>query len=93
MTGKPSLAARVEDLVTRELTRIKDPERRLLAAHELAEALPALGGTVRALRADAIRTYRRTDDRRTWASIGDLLGVSHQRAEQMSRTTIEDAIR
>jgi DNA-directed RNA polymerase sigma subunit (sigma70/sigma32) len=91
--AKPSLAERVDALVSAELTKIKDPTARALAANELAEALPAIGGTVRAMRADAIRTLRRQTPPPTWDAIGTILGVTRQRAEQLARTTLEEAMR
>jgi len=88
-----TLTDRVDALVARELSRIKNPERRARAAHELAESWPGIGGTIRVVRADAIRALKKDGDGRTWEAIGTLLGVTKQRAEQLSRVSLEDAIR
>ncbi len=89
----PSLAERVDRLVAEALARIEDPTARARAAHELAEALPAIGSTVRAARADAIRALRRGAPPKTWEAIGNELGVTRQRAEQLAKPTLEEAMR
>lgn len=86
------IAARVDELVTRELTKITDPAKRAVAAHELAEALSSTRATVSAIRGGAIRDLRRDGGSRTWDAIGELLGVTRQRAEQLARPTIEEAL-
>lgn len=94
--AKPSastlrLVRALERAVMAELGKGKRPATRARNAHELLEALPAVSATVRALQADSIRAMR--DEGMTWAQIGAELGVGSQRAQQLARVTLEEALR
>lgn len=60
-----------------------DPIERLRALHELAADAEELPRGIREARADAVLELRAQG--KTWRAIGDLLGVSTQRAEQLAR--------
>lgn len=64
---------------------VDDPRERLrrlrVVRSEIGELEEQVGRMIRS----AIREIRETDPLATWQQIGDLLGVSLQRAEQLSR--------
>lgn len=70
-----------------ELLAIGEPLARIRAIDETIETLAGTTSRLRKLKAQAIRDLRENgeDRRRTWAEVGALLGVSEQRAEQLSR--------
>lgn len=69
-----------------QLLAIGEPLARIRAIDEAAEALEDAGAELRRMKGQAIRDLRgEGKDRRTWEAIGKLLGVSAQRAEQLSR--------
>lgn len=59
--------------------------RLLLAATELEASHLDFASTLRDVKRNAILELRKLDDGPTWNEIGDLLGVSGARAEQLSR--------
>ena len=79
-TKKLSIEARVDRALA-----VADPSRRLRLLAEIHAETMALGLTLRARKRDAILELRSFPDRKTWEEIGELLGVSAQRAEQLSR--------
>lgn len=70
-----------------ELLAIGEPLDRIRAIDEAIETIAGTTSRLRKLKAQAIRDLRENgeDRRRTWAEVGALLGVSEQRAEQLSR--------
>lgn len=82
------LAREAELRLTRGLLR-HPPMVRARVAHELVEHVAALGATIRAIRSDAIRALRTED--LTWPQIGEILGVTPQRAQQLAAPTITEA--
>lgn len=77
----PTAATRLEKL-SAGIGRIVAPSRRLEAANALLDAVPSFAGELRAIRAGAIRELK--EGGLTWAAIGEELGVSPQRAQQMA---------
>jgi len=70
----------------RDLEQIAEPLARLEAIEKAGVELESMGADLRRLKGQAIRDLRGDGEtRRTWAEVGDLLGVSAQRAEQLSR--------
>lgn len=75
----------LEDLLE-DVVHVDDPVERLRKIRELELGTSSLGEELRAYKREAILELRRLDPPRTWPEIGELLGVSAQRAEQLSRT-------
>lgn len=75
-----TIEARVDRAVA-----VADPASRLRLLAEIHAETMALGRELRARKREAILELRSYPDRKTWEEIGDLLGVSQQRAEQLSR--------
>lgn len=64
-----------------------NPLARLRALRELRLAADELDDAVADEVGRALRAARELDPRPTWVELGEILGVSPQRAEQLSRTT------
>lgn len=77
------------DRLARQLAEISDPRRRLahLAEHGnwITRHLADLEAAYVALRREVIELARNTDPPLTWREIGEILGVTPQRAESMSK--------
>lgn len=70
----------------RDLEKIAEPLARLEAIDKAGAELEHAGAELRRLKGRAIRQLRgEGESRRTWAEVGELIGVSAQRAEQLSR--------
>lgn len=80
-TTKHDLEALLVDVV-----HVQDPAARLRKIRELRDAVSSLDAELRAATRDAILELRSFEPPKTWPEIGELLGVSAQRAEQLSRT-------
>lgn len=79
------LTDRIAALVAAELDRIPEPAQRAQAAHHLLTNLePAIITPAAAARTAAITELRHAGT--TWKTIGDLLGVTKQRAAQLGAT-------
>jgi hypothetical protein len=63
----------------------EDPAKRLLRLRGLQADLDSIDETVRGYVRDAIRELRSTTPAATWSEIGEILGVTAARAEQLSR--------
>lgn len=68
-----------------DLARIDDPLERLAALARAREDVDAIETRYVAARRRAILEARELDSRPTWREIGEIFGVSAQRAEMMSR--------
>lgn len=68
------------------LELISDPLDRLRALRLYREWLSGLDNQLGDLARSTITEARSAEPRPTWAQLGELLGVSGQRAEQLSRT-------
>ena len=75
---QPNPSARLTAAVTE-----KDPVSRLRLLEAIQAETAGLSESLRSARRDAIQELRSADA--TWREIGDILGVSAQRAEQLSR--------
>lgn len=64
---------------------VDDPRERLRRLATIEEGLEDLRGRIRRVRRNAILEIRSREPLCTWTEIGELLGVSGQRAEQISR--------
>lgn len=85
MKVKPTIDVYLEGLLV-DVVRVHDPADRLRKIRELRSGVSKLDAELRGATRDAILELRHLAPPMTWAEIGDLLGVSHQRAEQLSRT-------
>lgn len=63
----------------------EDPRTRLEFLAELTERTDEVRSEIRTIRRDLVRELRRDGEGFQWSEIGILLGVSAQRAEQLSR--------
>lgn len=87
----PDAASTLARLIT-AATKPKDPLYRVGTATELIEELNACLATARAVRGDALRAAHE-EAGVTWEELGELLGVSGQRAHQLSKPSITEAIK
>lgn len=72
--------------ILEDVVHVDDPVERLRKIRELEDGAATLGADLRAYKREAILELRRLDPPKTWPEIGELLGVTAQRAEQLSRT-------
>ena len=72
------------------LAEIADPAARIRAVDSAHAGTQAAVEDLRSVKAAAIRELRATT---TWREIGEILGVSKQRAEQLSKTPTKKANR
>lgn len=79
-TKNLTLEARVERALS-----LAEPALRLRRLAEIHAETMALGLELRARKREAILELRSHPDRKTWVEIGEILGVSQQRAEQLSK--------
>lgn len=64
---------------------VPDPRDRLRRIRTLEDGIGALGDRLRESKRTAILELRALDPRPTWEEIGELLGVTGSRAEQLAR--------
>ena len=69
-----------------DVSRVLDPAERLRRVRVIQDEVSGLDRALRSVKRETILELRALDPRPTWAEIGELLGVSQQRAEQLSRT-------
>lgn len=74
----------LEDLLA-EVVNVKDPRERLRKIRTLEEGLGKLLEEGRATKRATILELRSLDPRPTWDEIGELLGVSGQRAHELAK--------
>lgn len=67
------------------VVHVPDPRARLSKCRILEDGISDLGDRLRAIKREAIIELRAEDPRPTFEQIGEILGVSAQRAEQLSR--------
>lgn len=73
----------LEDLLA-EVVHVQDPRERLRNLRRLEEGLGKLVEETRAVKRATILELRSLDPRPTWDEIGELLGVSGQRAHELA---------
>ena len=84
MNTEPTRIATLE-VVLSAVANLDDPADRLRALARLRTEVDELDEQIRTVLRDTISEARSGESKRTWSEIGDLLGVSGSRAEQLSR--------
>lgn len=69
------------------LERIPNPRERAVAIRAVADGLGQADARLRRLLAVAIQQIREEPTHPSWREIGELLGLTGQRVEQLARTT------
>lgn len=72
------------------LGQIADPIMRAKAIRAVADEVDASSERLRRMLAAALNEARSAEPRPSWREIGEALGITGQRAEQLARTTQED---
>ena len=70
------------------LARVRDPRERISAIERVRVELARHSASLDHLRGETILELRALDKPATWAEIGELLNVSHQRAYQLAEEHI-----
>lgn len=73
------------DAALRDVERLSDPTERLRVLAGLREMVGDADRDLRRLLREVIVELRGREPRATWPEIGEILGVSAQRAEQLSK--------
>lgn len=82
----PNAASLRIRMQVQELRKISDPIARLRALRELRVSADELDEAIAEDLARTLRHARALPSKPTWVELGEVLGVSPQRAEQISRT-------
>lgn len=85
------MAPRLEDLLA-DVVALADPVARFRALADLDDRPRELASLIRAERTRCVLEIRNRADRPSWTAVGEVLGISGERARQLATDTTKESV-